>query len=146
MKKLLIVLLVFSLLLVGCSVNFSVTNSNKSIANVEEVVDALLMADREKVLNLMHTGVGISQEDMQYGIDQIITVLGGKAKAKLEQKRFNVTTRVGTDPYKEERGEYLLTTTDGAVYAISYTYLENESDSGMAGFHVSQKKDPNPAS
>lgn len=145
LKKLLTVLLVLSLLLTGCSMNFTLTSSDKSIANVEEVVDAFLLADREKALGLMHTGLGISQEELQNGIDQIIGILGGKTKEKLEQKSFSVTTRIGTDSCKEEQGEYLLTTTDGAEYSITYVYLENNVDSAIAGFYVTQQKEPDPA-
>lgn len=142
MKKLMVLLLVAVLLLTGCHFNVSIVKSDKSIANVEALVDALLAADRETALDLMHSGTGISEEELLAGMDQIIQVFQGKTKEKLEQVNFKVTTRVGTDSQKVEQGEYLLTTTDGAQYTITYTYWKDSKDSGMAGFHVNPTKGP----
>lgn len=122
----------------GCNVtqNMSGAIAGKAEATpkVEAMMAALSAANTADAKALLHPQVAESSDN---AITQMSTYLAGRNAETMEVTGITVNTSTGTSGnVRQERVNYRVTLTDGAVIFLNVVYLSNNQGTGFASFQI----------
>ena len=101
---------------------------------VEEMMAALSAANTADAKALLHPQAA---ETAESAIAQMSAYLAGRTVETMEVTGITVNTSAGTSGnVRQERVNYRITLTDGAVIYLNVAYLSNNQGSGFASFQI----------
>ena len=140
MKKILCFVLVLLVLGSFTACNFTQNMSGmmageaEATPKVEEMMAALSAANTADAKALLHPQVAESSDN---AITQMSTYLAGRNAETMEVTGITVNTSTGTSGNtRQERVNYRVTLTDGAVIFLNVVYLSNNQGTGFASFQI----------
>ena len=140
MKKILCFTLVLLVLGSFTACNFTQNMSGmmageaEATPKVEEMMAALSAANTADAKALLHPQVAETSDN---AITQMSTYLAGRTAETMEVTGITVNTSAGTSGnVRQERVNYQVTLTDGAVIYLNVAYLSNNQGTGFASFQI----------
>lgn len=140
MKKILCFALVLLVLGSFTACNFTQNVSGmmageaEATPKVEEMMAALSAANTADAKALLHPQVAETSDN---AITQMSTYLAGRTAETMVLTGITVNTSTGTSGnVRQERINYQVTLTDGAVIYLNVAYLSNNQGSGFASFQI----------
>lgn len=140
MKKILCFALVLLVLGSFTACNFTqnmsgaIAGEAEATPKVEEMMAALSAANTADAKALLHPQV---EETSDNAITQMSTYLAGRTVETMELTGITVNTSAGTSGnVRQERVNYRVTLSDGAVVFLNVVYLSNNQGSGFASFQI----------
>ena len=140
MKKILCFALVLLVLGSFTACNFTQNMSGmmageaEATPKVEEMIAALSAANTADAKALLHPQVAETSDN---AITQMSTYLAGRTAKTMEVTGITVNTSAGTSGnVRQERVNYQVTLSDGAVIFLNVAYLSNNQGTGFASFQI----------
>ena len=140
MKKILCFVLVLLVLGSFTACNFTQNMSGmmageaEATPKVEEMMAALSAANTADAKALLHPQVAETSDN---AITQMSTYLAGRTAETMVLTGITVNTSSGTSGNtRQERVNYQVTLTDGAVIYLNVAYLSNNQGTGFASFQI----------
>ena len=140
MKKILCFALVLLVLGSFTACNFTQNMSGmmageaEATPKVEEMMAALSAANTADAKALLHPQVAETSDN---AIAQMSTYLAGRTAETMELTGITVNTSAGTSGnVRQERVNYRVTLTDGAVIFLNVLYLSNNQGTGFSSFQI----------
>ena len=140
MKKILCFALVLLVLGSFTACNFTQNMSGmmageaEATPKVEEMMAALSAANTADAKALLHPQVAETSDN---AITQMSTYLAGRTAETMVLTGITVNTSTGTSGnVRQERVNYQVTLTDGAVIYLNVAYLSNNQGTGFASFQI----------
>ena len=112
----------------------AIAGKAEATPKVEAMMAALSAANTADAKALLHPQVAESSDN---AITQMSTYLAGRNAETMEVTGITVNTSAGTSGNtRQERVNYRVTLTDGAVIFLNVVYLSNNQGTGFASFQI----------
>ena len=112
----------------------AIAGKAEATPKVEAMMAALSAANTADAKALLHPQVAESSDN---AITQMSTYLAGRTAETMEVTGITVNTSAGTSGNtRQERVNYRVTLTDGAVIFLNVVYLSNNQGTGFASFQI----------
>ena len=112
----------------------AIAGKAEATPKVEATMAALSAANTADAKALLHPQVAESSDN---AITQMSTYLAGRTAETMEVTGITVNTSAGTSGNtRQERVNYRVTLTDGAVIFLNVVYLSNNQGTGFASFQI----------
>ena len=112
----------------------AIAGKAEATPKVEAMMAALSAANTADAKALLHPQVAESSDN---AITQMSTYLAGRNAETMEVTGITVNTSTGTSGNtRQERVNYRITLTDGAVIYLNVAYLYNNQGTGFVSFQV----------
>ena len=112
----------------------AIAGKAEATPKVEAMMAALSAANTADAKALLHPQVAESSDN---AITQMSTYLAGRTAETMEVTGITVNTSTGTSGnVRQERVNYQVTLTDGAVIFLNVAYLSNNQGTGFASFQI----------
>lgn len=112
----------------------AIAGKAEATPKVEAMMAALSAANTADANALLHPQVAESSDN---AITQMSTYLAGRNAETMEVTGITVNTSAGTSGNtRQERVNYRVTLTDGAVIFLNVVYLSNNQGTGFASFQI----------
>lgn len=112
----------------------AIAGKAEATPKVEAMMAALSAANTADAKALLHPQVAETSDN---AITQMSTYLAGRNAETMEVTGITVNTSTGTSGnVRQERVNYRVTLTDGAVIFLNVVYLSNNQGTGFASFQI----------
>lgn len=112
----------------------AIAGKAEATPKVEAMMAALSAANTADAKALLHPQVAESSDN---AITQMSTYLASRTAETMEVTGITVNTSAGTSGNtRQERVNYRVTLTDGAVIFLNVVYLSNNQGTGFASFQI----------
>ena len=112
----------------------AIAGKAEATPKVEAMMAALSAGNTADAKDLLHPQVAETSDN---AITQMSTYLAGRTVDTMEVTGITVNTSAGTSGnVRQERVNYRVTLTDGAVIFLNVVYLSNNQGSGFASFQI----------